>query len=82
MFLPLIMVFAFGAMINRLSAAGAQLFFYAFAAVMGLSISSIFLVFTGVLDRAGVPDHRDRLRRPVALGLHHQEGHLGLGHAS
>lgn len=46
MFLPLIMVFAFGAMINRLSAAGAQLFFYAFAAAMGLSISSIFLVYT------------------------------------
>jgi len=47
MFAPLIMVFAFGAMINRLSAAGAQLFFYAFAAVMGLSISWIFAVFTG-----------------------------------
>ena len=48
MFAPLIMVFAFGAMINRLSAAGAQLFFYAFAAVMGLSISWIFAVFTGI----------------------------------
>ena len=48
MFAPLIMVFAFGALINRLSAAGAQLFFYAFAAVMGLSISWIFAVFTGV----------------------------------
>ncbi|MGB5560510.1 MAG: Bax inhibitor-1/YccA family protein [Paracoccaceae bacterium] len=48
MFAPLGMVFAFGAMINRLSAAGAQLFFYAFAAVMGLSISWIFAVFTGI----------------------------------
>ncbi|MEC7300484.1 MAG: Bax inhibitor-1/YccA family protein [Pseudomonadota bacterium] len=47
MFAPLIMVFAFGAMINRLSAAGAQLFFYAFAAVMGLSIAWIFQAFTG-----------------------------------
>ena len=47
MFLPLVMVFAFGAMINRLSAAGAQLFFYAFAAAMGVSISWIFTVFTG-----------------------------------
>ena len=47
MFLPLVMVFAFGAMINRLSAAGAQLFFYVFAAAMGVSISWIFLVFTG-----------------------------------
>ena len=48
MFAPLAMVFAFGAAIGRLSAAGAQTFFYAFAAVMGLSISSIFLVYTGV----------------------------------
>ena len=47
MFLPLVMVFAFGAMINRLSAAGAQLFFYTFAAAMGVSISWIFAVFTG-----------------------------------
>lgn len=48
MFAPLIMVFAFGAVINRLSAAAAQIFFYGFATLMGLSISSIFLVFTGV----------------------------------
>lgn len=48
MFLPLGMVFAFGAAINRLSAAGAQLFFYVYAAVMGLSLSWIFAVFTGV----------------------------------
>lgn len=47
MFLPLVMVFAFGAAINKLSAAGAQLFFYAFATVMGISISWIFLAFTG-----------------------------------
>lgn len=46
MFLPLIMVFAFGAMVNRLSAAGAQTFFYVFAAAMGVSISWIFVVFT------------------------------------
>ena len=48
MFAPLVMVFAFGAMINKLSAAGAQLFFYTFAAVMGLSLAWIFKVFTGV----------------------------------
>ena len=47
MFAPLGMVFAFGGLINRISAAGAQLFFYAFAAVMGLSLSWIFAVFTG-----------------------------------
>ncbi len=48
MFLPLIMVFAFSAMINRLSYGAAQLFFYAYAAVMGLSLAWIFLAFTGV----------------------------------
>ncbi len=46
MFAPLIMVFAFGAVINKLSYAAAQLFFYTFAAVMGVSISYIFVVFT------------------------------------
>ena len=40
MFAPLIMVFAFGALINRLSVAAAQLFFYVYAALMGLSIRS------------------------------------------
>jgi len=48
MFAPLVMVFAFSAMINRMSAAAAQLFFYAFSAVMGISISWIFSVFTGI----------------------------------
>ncbi len=48
MFAPLAMAFAFGAMINRMSQAAAQLFFYVFAAVMGLSLAWIFKVFTGV----------------------------------
>ena len=47
MFLPLVMVFAFGALIPRLSVAAAQLFFYVYAAAMGLSLSFIFLVYTG-----------------------------------
>ncbi|WP_283177466.1 Bax inhibitor-1/YccA family protein [Gemmobacter sp. 24YEA27] len=47
MFLPLVMVFAFGALVNRLSVASAQLFFYVYAAAMGLSLSWIFIVFTG-----------------------------------
>ncbi len=48
MFAPLAMVFAFGAMVNKMSVGAAQLFFYAFAAAMGLSISFIFAVYTGV----------------------------------
>jgi FtsH-binding integral membrane protein len=47
MFAPLAFVFGLSGMINRMSAATAQLVFYAFAAVMGLSLSSIFLVYTG-----------------------------------
>ena len=46
MFLPLIMVFAFGAALRRLSVQGATLMFYAFAAAMGASLSSIFLRYT------------------------------------
>ncbi|MFA9229926.1 MAG: Bax inhibitor-1 family protein [Microgenomates group bacterium] len=47
MFAPLIMVFAFSAMLNRLSVAAAQLFFYVYAAAIGLSLSFIFAVYTG-----------------------------------
>ncbi len=47
MFAPLIVVFGFGAAINRISAGMAQVVFYGFAALMGLSISWIFLTFTG-----------------------------------
>ena len=46
MFLPLVMVFAFSALIPRLSVAAAQLFFYVYAAAMGLSLSVIFAVYT------------------------------------
>lgn len=46
MFLPLVMVFAFGAAVSRLSYTGARLFFLAFAAAMGLSIAWIFAIYT------------------------------------
>lgn len=48
MFAPLAFVFGFAAMINRMSASTAQTVFWAFAAVMGISISSIFAVYTGM----------------------------------
>ncbi len=43
--LAFVLVLSFG--INKLSFGAAQLTFWAFAAVMGLSLSSIFLVYTG-----------------------------------
>ncbi|HYH71518.1 MAG TPA: Bax inhibitor-1/YccA family protein, partial [Methyloceanibacter sp.] len=46
-FAPLAMVFFISARINAMSLGTAQIAFWAFAALMGASISSIFLVYTG-----------------------------------
>ena len=46
MFAPLLMIFGFGAVMTRASAAATQLFFFAFATLIGVSLSSIFIVFT------------------------------------
>ena len=46
MLAPLGFVFFLGARIHRMSVSTAQLVFWAFAVVMGLSMASIFLVFT------------------------------------
>ncbi len=48
MFAPLAFVFFFSFRIHKMSAAGAQGAFWAFAAVMGVSMASVFLVFTGM----------------------------------
>jgi FtsH-binding integral membrane protein len=48
MFAPLLVVFAFGAMAHRMSASTAQAVFWGFAALMGLSIATIFVRFTGM----------------------------------
>jgi FtsH-binding integral membrane protein len=45
---PLGFIFLFGAMVHRMSSGAAQGVFWAFAAVMGLSISSIFAIYTGI----------------------------------
>lgn len=47
MFSPLAFILVLNFGINRLKASTAQLIFWAFAAVMGLSLSHIFLTFTG-----------------------------------
>ena len=48
MFAPLGVVFVFGAKINSMKYETAQLVFWAFAGLVGLSISYIFAVYTGV----------------------------------
>ena len=45
-FAPLAMVFAISAGINRLAPSTAQMLFWVFSALMGISLSSIFLVYT------------------------------------
>ena len=47
MFAPLAFVFFFTFRIDRTTTASARMAFFAFAAVMGVSMASIFLVFTG-----------------------------------
>ena len=48
MFAPLAIVFLFSAMVNRMNIGAAQTVFWVFAALMGLSISTIFVRFTGI----------------------------------
>lgn len=45
MFAPLIMIFMFGKVMRSASPAGTQLFFWLFAGLMGMSLSSIFFVY-------------------------------------
>jgi len=46
MFAPLAMIFAFGAVMKRASASASQLFFFVFATLIGVSLSSIFIFYT------------------------------------
>jgi len=48
MFAPLGVVFLFAARVHRMSAATAQMVFWGFAALMGLSMAWIFKAFTGI----------------------------------
>lgn len=48
MFAPLGLVFFLGARVNRMKASSAQMTFWIFAALMGMSISSIMFVYTDV----------------------------------
>jgi len=46
-FAPLIMILVMGAKMQRMTTSGAQTFFWAFAAVMGVSMSVIPLIYSG-----------------------------------
>ena len=70
MLAPLAFVLFFSFRIDRMSAASARNMFFAFSAVMGLSLSTILLVYTGNFRRARLLHHGRRLRRPEPLRLH------------
>ncbi len=48
MFAPIGVILIFGSMLRRMSVGTAQAVFYGFAALMGLSISYIFAIYTGI----------------------------------
>ena len=47
LFSPLIMIFAFGSVVKRGSTAAVGAMFWAFSAIMGLSLSSVMLIYDG-----------------------------------
>ena len=80
MFAPLAFIlFGWGALMRRGSAAAVSFGFFAFAAVMGVSMSSIFLVFTSYSIVQTFLVDRHRLRGPQPLGLHHEGDLSGMG---
>ena len=72
MLAPLGFVFFLGARIQSMSTSAAQITFWAFAAVMGLSMASIFLVYHRREHRTGVLHHRGHVRRRQPVRLHDQ----------
>ena len=64
----LVMLMSFG--VQRMQASTLQLVFWVYAGVMGLSLATVFLVFTGDERRAGVLHHCRHLRGDEPLRLH------------
>jgi FtsH-binding integral membrane protein len=79
MLAPLAMVFFLSFRIEKMSVSAAQTTFWVYAAMMGLSLSSIFIVFTGASITQTFFITASFLRRAVAVWLHDQEGSVGHG---
>ena len=79
LFAPLGLVMWLSWGINRMSASTAQTLFFVYAAVMGVQFSSLFLVYTGHVDRSDLLRGRGRLHGPQPLRLYDQEGSERLG---
>ncbi len=79
MFAPLAVVFAFSAMINKMSASVAQLVFWAFAALMGAVDQLHLRGLHRLLRGADVLRDGDRVRRAQPLWLHDEARPVGDG---
>ena len=82
MFAPLAFIFLIGARAHKMTTGGLQVAFWAFATVMGLSMSSIFLVFSGESIARTFFHHRSSLPVAQPVGLYHQERPDRLGQLS
>ena len=68
---PFAMVLFLSFRINSMSVSAAQLTFWGYAALMGVSLRfAVGLVYTHDSIAPGVPDHRRHLRRHEPLRLH------------
>ncbi len=79
MLAPLGMVFFLSARVQKMSVPGAQLAFWLFAGLMGLSLSSIFLVYTGASITRVFFVTAAAFGATKPVGLHDEEGHFRLG---
>ncbi len=76
---PLALVFWLSAGIERMSVSTARNAFLAFAALIGLSMSALLVVYTGASIGASVLRHRGGLRKSEPLRLHHPARLVGDG---
>ena len=79
MFAPLLMIFGFGAVMRRSTAQAAQLFFYVFATLIGVSLSSIFIFYTTFSNHSNVLGHSNCFCRVITVGLYNKERYFRLG---
>ncbi len=76
---PLALVFVISFGVERFRPATAQLLFWVFAALMGISLSSIFMVFTHTSITRVFFITAATFGALEPVGLHHAARHLGLG---
>ena len=74
-----ILFFGFGHVMRKSSAAAAQLLFFVFASLIGVSLSSIFIVYTSGINSSNLFGNFHSICRFVIVGLHDEKRYLGMG---